>query len=219
MKKVLLLGDSIRIGYDSYVRKTLKDTCQVIFPEENCRFAQYVLRYLTFWKEWLNVDEELDLVHWNVGLWDTLELYDDGCLTPPEFYAYFIEKICGRIKFLFPKAKVIFATSTPVLEGEFLRPHISKRQNANVRKYNDIAVSICKKNGFIINDMYSILEGIPKNYYIDAAHPYTLEGTTLTTNAVVKVISEALDLEYKEFVPDDEDIKNIQKKINEVLGI
>ena len=115
-KKVLLIGDSIRMGYDKYVKNYLADSCEVYYPKDNCRFAQYTLRHLSDWKSGFNGDD-LDLIHWNVGLWDTLEIYDDGCLTPPEFYAFFIEKICKRIKVLFPKAKVIFATSTPVIES------------------------------------------------------------------------------------------------------
>jgi len=139
-KKVLLIGDSIRMGYDKYVKNYLSDSCEVYYPKDNCRFAQYTLRHLSDWKSGFNGDD-LDLIHWNVGLWDTLELYDDGCLTPPEFYAFFIEKICKRIKVLFPKAKVIFATSTPVIESRFTEPHFSRRLNSNVKKYNNKTVS------------------------------------------------------------------------------
>ena len=31
MKKVLLLGDSIRMGYDEYVKELLQDTCEVYY--------------------------------------------------------------------------------------------------------------------------------------------------------------------------------------------
>ena len=46
MKNLLLLGDSIRMGYDKAVEKTLEGKANVYFPAENCRFASYVLRYL-----------------------------------------------------------------------------------------------------------------------------------------------------------------------------
>ena len=45
MKNLLLIGDSIRKGYDKSVRKTLEGKANVIFPEENCRFAAYLLRH------------------------------------------------------------------------------------------------------------------------------------------------------------------------------
>ena len=40
-KKVLLIGDSIRMGYDKYVKNYLADSCEVYYPSENCRFAQF----------------------------------------------------------------------------------------------------------------------------------------------------------------------------------
>ena len=90
-KKVLLIGDSIRMGYDKYVKNYLADSCEVYYPSENCRFAQF----------------------------------------------------------------------------------------SNVRKYNDIAVEICKKHGHIINDLYSLSENVPEEYYSDMTHLYTPEGTQL----------------------------------------
>ena len=211
-KKVLLIGDSIRMGYDKYVKNYLADSCEVYYPKDNCRFAQYTLRHLSDWKSGFN-GEDLDLIHWNVGLWDTLELYDDGCLTPPEFYAFFIEKICKRIKVLFPKAKVIFATSTPVIESRFTQPHFSRRLNSNVKKYNNIAVEICKKHGFAVNDLYSLVENLPEEYYSDMTHLYTPEGTQLLTDAVIKAICNMLDIEYREFTLAD------YESVKEVIGL
>ena len=38
-----------------------------------------------------------------------------------------------------------------------------------------------------------------KEYYSDMTHLYTLEGTQLLTDAVIKVICDTLDIEYREF--------------------
>ena len=40
MKNLLLIGDSIRMGYDTFVREKLSGRMNVYFPAENCRFAQ-----------------------------------------------------------------------------------------------------------------------------------------------------------------------------------
>ena len=111
MKNLLLIGDSIRMGYDKSVKKTLEGKANVIFPQENCRFAAYVLRYF---HEYLGEykGEDIDVIHWNAGLWDSLTLFEDGILTPVEVYKDTIKRIDKRIRLLFPKAKVIFATST-----------------------------------------------------------------------------------------------------------
>ena len=213
MKKVLLIGDSIRMGYDKYVKQALKDHCQVYYPNENCRFAQYILRHLVDWKNNLNLGDDVDVVHWNVGLWDTLVLFQDGCLTPPEFYEYFIDKICARIKLLFPNAKVIFATSTPVVENAFLTPEISYRKNRDVKKYNDIAVKKALEYGFFINDLYAVVENVPEDFYSDMTHLYTPQGTQLLTDAVIKAIGAALDTEFNEFTLSD------YQSVKEVLGL
>ena len=63
MKNLLLIGDSIRLGYDKSVKKTLDGRANVIFPEENCRFASYVLRYF---HEYIRdvKGEDIDVVHY-----------------------------------------------------------------------------------------------------------------------------------------------------------
>lgn len=45
MKNLLLIGDSIRMGYDKSLKKTLEGRANVIFPTDNCRFASYLLRH------------------------------------------------------------------------------------------------------------------------------------------------------------------------------
>lgn len=75
MKNILLLGDSIRQGYESFARDKLQGRANVFFPMENGRFAQYTLRALSEWKESLALPQ-IDIVHWNNGLWDTVHLND-----------------------------------------------------------------------------------------------------------------------------------------------
>ena len=71
MKNLLLLGDSIRKGYDSFVKEKLAGRANVFFSEDNGRFAQYTLRMLSNWKGELSLPE-IQVVHWNNGLWDVL---------------------------------------------------------------------------------------------------------------------------------------------------
>ena len=47
MKKVVLLGDSIRLwGYGTKVPEMLGEDYEVWQPEDNCRFVKYTLRGL-----------------------------------------------------------------------------------------------------------------------------------------------------------------------------
>ena len=75
MKKIVLIGDSIRMGYDKYVKEALADVAEVYYPEENCRFAEYTLRFAHEWKSRGKWPDDIDLVHWTVGLWDVCEIF------------------------------------------------------------------------------------------------------------------------------------------------
>ena len=191
MKNLLLIGDSIRMGYDKSVKRTLDGKANVIFPEENCRFASYVLRYFHEYLKELN-GENIDVVHWNAGLWDCLRLFEEEPHTPIDVYAYYIERICERIKKLCPNAKVIFATSTSVLQEKMHRDFM--RYNEEIERYNTIAVSIVQKHGFTINDLYSLSLTLTKDAHSDASHYYTSVGTEAFTNQVLSYVLPALDI-------------------------
>ena len=211
MKKVLLLGDSIRMGYDKYVKMALEDVADVVYPRENCRFTAYITRHLVNWRADFKLGEDVDLVHWNVGLWDVLILEDGEHLVPFEIFEYYFERVCKQIRTFFPRAKVIFATSTPVQEHLF---HGPKRRNEDTRRYNARAVEIATRYGAEINDLYSLVDGCPSSYYSDMTHLYTKEGTRLLTERVADVIAEALGvtrkpLDYDALFADTSDIVGI----------
>ena len=215
MKKVILIGDSIRQGYDKFVKMALEGSAEVYFPQENCRFAQYVLRNFN---EWVGQSKfggaNVDCVHWNAGLWDCLTMYEDGCLTPIEVYEQFMERVCKRIRLICPNAKVIFATSTPVNEAGYKSPNTFMRYNADIEKYNAVAVEVVKKYGFEVNDLYSLLADKPLSYHSDMTHFYTREAAELITNAVVGKINEAIGTES---TPVDFDAHFVKKE--DAIGI
>lgn len=199
MKNVLLIGDSIREGYDKAVKKTLEGQVNVIFPSENCQFAAHVLRFFHEYFDKLK-GEEIDVIHWNAGLWDSLRLFEEEPQTPLDVYGYYIERLCVRMKKLCPNAKIIFATSTSVI-SEKMSVNF-KRYNEEVENYNRLAVSIVQKHGFAVNDLYKISTTLPESAHSDAVHYYTPEGTKAFADAVLKHIATALEMdeipEYKE---------------------
>ena len=199
MKNLLLIGDSIRMGYDKAVQNTLEGKAKVYFPTENCRFASYVLRYLHEYKTLLN-GEKVDVIHWNAGLWDCLRLFEEEPHTPIEVYAYYIDRICLRIKKIFPDAKVIFATSTAVLSEKMSKDF--KRYNEEIEAYNQAAVEVVKKHGFAINDLYAISTSLTEDAHSDPVHYYTAAGTKAFTNQVLSCVVPALEIKeeitYKE---------------------
>ena len=148
MKKVALLGDSIRlVGYGTVVPKLLGEEYEVFQPADNCRFAKYTLRGLFDWRHGM---EGSRIVHWNNGLWDVSDLFGDGrYFTPEEEY---VENMLRIADILLSKYdKVIFATTTPVTERNVYD------SNEVIEKYNGLLVPLLEKKGVIINDLYTPL--------------------------------------------------------------
>ena len=192
MKNLLLIGDSIRAGYDKSVKKSLEGKVNVIFPDENCRFAAYVLRH--FHEYFAGIKgEDIDVIHWNAGLWDCLRLFGEDPHTPLEIYAYYIERICVRIKKLCPNAKVVFATSTRVISEEMSGDF--KRYNEEIEQYNEIATGIVTRCGFAVNDLYALSASLPAESHSDAVHYYTPMGTEAFTKQVLSCVVPALGIE------------------------
>ncbi|MBO5177771.1 MAG: hypothetical protein J6C07_09965 [Lachnospiraceae bacterium] len=195
MKNVLLIGDSIRIGYDKAIRNTLEGKANVYFPDDNCRFASYILRYLNEYKEYVMGDKPVDVLHWNAGLWDCLRLFGEEPHTPLEIYTYYIDRICKRIKNTFPEAKVIFATSTSVQTERMSFDKI--RYNEEIEEYNAAAVEVVTSYGFEVNDLYAASLSLPADAHSDEVHFYTPMGTRVFTEQVLSYILPALGIDEK----------------------
>ena len=201
MKKILLIGDSIRKGYDAYVRESMKSLAEVFYPEENCTFTTNILRFLHLWTDRLGL-YEADAVHFNAGLWDTLRIYGDDVLVSPEVYADNLRRIAARIHFLFPKAAIVFATTTPVLEEEYLTDFES-RTNADICRYNQIAREVFAGTSVLIDDLYTLAVSFPKSYHSDQTHFYTGKATERLGNQVCEVLCDALSLDKTKLMKPD----------------
>ena len=193
MKKIILIGDSIRMGYCKYVKEALLDTAEVFYPDENCRFAEYVLRYLGDWKKQGKWGDDVDLVHWNAGLWDCLELYGDEPLTSLSYYGEAIARIDKRIRMFFPKAKVVFATSTSIVESGYGKDFC--RHNATIEKYNQAALRALSGTDTVIDDLYSVSLKCTEEHRSDMTHFNTPSGTELMGGAVLSVICRELGID------------------------
>lgn len=202
MKNVFLIGDSIRFGassnpeyktkdspgYGVYVEEMLRDKARIFAPDDNCRFAQYTLRYLYDWAKDLECDK-IDVVHWNNGLWDVLRINGDEPLTPIDVYETMIERVYCMIKKLFPNAKIIFALSTAVVE-EWARPDFM-RYNSDVEKYNEAAKKALKSKDVIINDLYTVSSAFDNSLHADFVH-FNEEGSQILAKSVCEKILSAL---------------------------
>jgi len=200
MKKIVLIGDSIRMGYDKYVKEALEGVAEVYYPTENCRFSQYTLRYLHEWKRKGEWPDDVDLVHWNVGLWDVAEIYGEEPLSSPAHYTEMIARIDQRIRMLFPKAKVVFATSTAVREEGY--KGVFHRYNATIEKYNALAQATLAHTDTVINDLYTHSLHATPEHCSDMTHYSTPKGAAYMGNKVLSVICGMLDISATEVKAD-----------------
>lgn len=194
MKKVLLLGDSIRQGYEKYVDIAFEDTAQVFYPKDCGRFAAYTLRYIGIWKAQLKCGD-VDLIHWNAGLWDCLRMGDDLPHTELPVYQNYLHRVCLAIERLFPNAQQVFATSTAVREERFTG--VLKRFNADIEAYNAAAIEVVTQHGAKINDLYAVTKNAPEDVYSDSTHFNTKAGTQLVTQPVIACVEQTLGIQAK----------------------
>ena len=180
MKKVTLLGDSIRlIGYGTRVPQMLGDEYEVFQPEDNCRYVKYTLRMLFDFKAQI---EGSDVIHWNNGLWDiSTRLFEDGKpFTSEEEYVENMLRVAELLKKM--GKRVIFATTTPVHNEH---PY---NDNAVIERYNALIVPKLKELGVEINDLHTtVMQDLYKYIGEDQIH-LSEEGIEVCARQVVKAI-------------------------------
>lgn len=155
LPRVLLIGDSISIGYTLDTRRLLAGKANVHRPLENCAHTEKGLEKLD---EWLG-SKKWDVIHFNWGLHDLKYVDQKGNRVPPksggkqlhspEEYAKNLEKLVLQLKKT--GAKLIWATTTPVPEGA------GGRIKGDAAKYNAVAEKIMRKHSVAINDLYGLV--------------------------------------------------------------
>lgn len=192
MKYVLLLGDSVRQNYQEYVKEELKGVADVRYPNDNGKFGYYTLRYVYEWIDALSRADNImfDIIHFNVGLWDVLRLAsDNSTFTGETEYASVLMRIYKRIRMYCPKAKIIFALTTTIIEPGFAPGiEVGERRNSDIKRFNEIAVETFKDTDVFIDDLFTVSKGINDRAHSDNVHFETELGIKILGDAVVRSI-------------------------------
>lgn len=156
LPRVLLIGDSISMGYTAPVTEYLRGKANVIRPLANCQHTAYGLANI---KGWLGTGK-WDVIHFNWGIWDTHYLNkatgalikDENNLDPnnvrvrhtPEEYRKNLTELVKTLKGT--GATLIWANTTPITyrKGDRLN---------TIPEYNEVAASVMKENGIQIDDL------------------------------------------------------------------
>ncbi len=184
MRKVTLIGDSIRLAYHPLVKKKLEGRAEVWGVWENGGNTRDVLANLDAWA----IDHPADVIHLNCGLHDVLVTPDIPYQVPIDEYADNMRKILDRLKSE-TKAKLIWATTTPVIDS---RHKVSgMRYEVDVQKYNAVAVEIADVAGALVNDLHGVIEkaGIMDCVSSDGCH-MTDHGYQVLADAVAFAVMQ-----------------------------
>jgi len=194
LPKVLILGDSISMGYTNMVRDGLKGKANVVRPKDNCGDTVIGLEKLDAWLG----DKDWDVIHFNWGLWDL-------CYRNPQSKGHGgRDKVNGKISVSLADyeknldqlvtrmketgAVLIWAHTTLVPEGE------TGRIAGDELKYNEVAGRVMKKHGVGINDLHALSAGFgPEMFTRPGDVHYKPAGSAKLAEQVVERISEVLN--------------------------
>ena len=188
-KKVVLVGDSIRIGYEGVVRAQLNGVAEVVSAEQNGGDSRRVLESVEAWA----VSEAPDVVHVNCGLHDLNTPFDTGeARVPLAEYKQNVMQILEALKAGI-KGTVIWAYTTPVNQTWHHERKPFDRFEADVLAYNSEAVSVCDSLGIVTNDLYAVVMEAGRDDLLgpDGVH-FGEEGYRVLGEAAAKAIRKHL---------------------------
>ncbi len=199
LPNVLIIGDSISIGYTLPLRKRLAGRANVMRPLDgkgkpvNCGDSRRLVKSI---KSWMG-DTKWDVIHFNAGLHDLKRIDPakgmksvDPSVPPCVPTGEYAENLATAVGIMKKGgAKLVFATTTAYPAG--VRPC---RLPEDAVKYNAAAFEVMKKNDVAINDLYALTAPKlkewqrPKNVHF---HP---KGSDAIAEHIAKVISRQLKL-------------------------
>lgn len=143
LPRVLLIGDSISMGYTLPVRKRLEGIANVHRIPQNGGPTKNGVANLD---KWLG-NGRWDVIHFNWGIHDLKFMPDGKRQVEPSDYEANLRQLVARLKKT--GAKLIWATITPIPKGPLIPP----REFGEVSEYNAIAEKVMKENGVTVNDL------------------------------------------------------------------
>lgn len=187
-KNVLVIGDSISIGYTPFIEKALAPDVIIYHNPGN---GGSTVRGIDSVEKWLD-NKQWDVIAFNFGLHDLVykdlenkyDVLNGKVSVPLEDYKKNLETIVAKLKET--TATLIFVNTTMVPENSV------GRKVEDPAKYNAVALEVMKTNGIEVVDLYSASLTIhPQNSQPGNVH-YTPEGYEQLAVHVVKAIQAAL---------------------------
>ena len=155
LPKVLIIGDSISLGYTPVVKEMLAGQAEVLRPATNCQHSGFGAANV---RQWVGTTK-WDVIHFNFGIWDTHMLDEMNALVrdeagakgplhirhTPEQYRKNLESIIAVLEAT--GAKLIFANTTPIMSRQ------GERFEA-IPKLNASAAALMAEKQIPVNNLY-----------------------------------------------------------------
>lgn len=151
LPRVLVIGDSISIGYTLPVRALLQGKANVHRIPENAAHTRNGAEKI---EKWITSDQRWDVIHVNFGLHDLRRMDDALQQVSLADYEANLAKIFDRLRQT--GAKLVFATTTPVPYAKTSPP----RTDLDVVVYNKVARRVVEARGATVVDLYAV--ALPK---------------------------------------------------------
>ncbi len=185
LPRVLLIGDSISMGYTVPVRELLAGKANLHRIPQNGGSTQ---TGLDNFDKWIG-SAKWDVIHFNWGLHDLKHWANNKMdnAAPPvaavEVYEKNLRDLVARLKKT--GAKLIWANTTPVPEGT------AGRLAGDEKKYNEVAARVMKDAGVPTDDLHSAVVANPTWQREKNVH-FTPEGSKALAEKVVAAITAQL---------------------------
>ena len=182
LPRVLLIGDSISIGYTLPVRELLEGKANVHRIPENGGPTMKGLQKLA---DWLG-ESRWDLIHFNWGLHDLKCMENGKQQVPLAEYTANLVQLVERLQAT--GARLLWASTTPVPEGPVSPP----RKSQDVVAYNAAAAEIMRARGIAINDLYTLVLARLDELQRPVNVHFTEEGSRVLAEEVARCIERSL---------------------------
>lgn len=199
LPNVLIIGDSISIGYTPFVKDLLKFKANVLRPmldekkPENCSGTTKGIENIDRWIG----NTKWDVIHFNFGLHDIKHVdpvTGENSNNPDHPHQANLKQYRKNLKTIVEKlkatkAKLIFATTTPYpdeVSGPLRKPGMPE-------KYNRAAIKIMNLNEIVINDLFAFMKPRMNELQLPNNVHFTPEGSKAMAEKVADRISEVLE--------------------------
>ncbi|QDV71716.1 hypothetical protein Poly24_54550 [Rosistilla carotiformis] len=182
LPRVLLIGDSISIGYTLPTRKLLADKANVHRIRAN---GGPTFRGLANIDKWLG-DGNWDVIHFNWGIHDLKHQADGTRQVEPANYEKNLRLLVAKLKAT--GAKLIWASTTPIPKGK-LNPD---RTFGDETHYNEIAARVMTELDVPINDLHGYIMPRFEEFHRPQDLHYTTAGSAFLAQQVAAAIEQQL---------------------------